>query len=455
MQTEKQFDEAPESRARKPVKQRWYYEPVSQPIQHDSQPPALALVLGLPSVSVDTLASVSSGPESTGGASVLVNDSLVPGASASLFLGEDQRPDPSSLEVGTPRNDWFTIVVSFPGGELSTHVHTVYYGMPVSRLKQELADLLEAFGPVVLEVGPMWDVLDHAGTITDRTFPHTHLPCPYLEQGSEVRVSLHAFSSEDRRRAVVARGLLKMNRSSVDGELSPHDLVYGGAAQVTFQLVEGELPTSGAGLASGAEASSSSAVTSEDAVEEWGSISSRSIGWGRPNPPIHPDEGIEWSNISDRAARVDWDSRASSGSPPPKTLAPDLFSDRGDGFPLSHLRRTGENAETKAIVPVYVSSGLRRGTNLKVKKGSVGNIAEVVFTDPFETGDYPSPTKGKKDRSTPNEDWDMILEDQRLADLRLPKVEQLSDWPPKRKLESLKLRHGFVCYIPTPGHAKV
>ncbi len=61
MPTGKQLDEAPASRVRKPVLERWYYEPVSQPAQHDSQSSALALVLGLPSVSVGTRASIALG----------------------------------------------------------------------------------------------------------------------------------------------------------------------------------------------------------------------------------------------------------------------------------------------------------------------------------------------------------------------------------------------------------
>jgi hypothetical protein len=39
--------------------------------------------------------------------------------------------------------------------------------------------------PVFLFVGPLWEALDHSGTITDRGFPGTLDPCPFLDHGSE------------------------------------------------------------------------------------------------------------------------------------------------------------------------------------------------------------------------------------------------------------------------------
>jgi hypothetical protein len=294
----------------------------------------------------------------------------------------------------------------------------------VARLKHDLEDLLGVVGPVTLEVEPTWQILGHEGAITDRTFPHANLPCPYLEQGSEVRVSMPAISSADIRRTVLARALMEMNLRSVDGNPSPYDLIYG-EASATCQPGAGELPPPGAGPARGNGAPSSSEVPAGNAVEEWGSICSRSMSWGRPDPPPHLDEGIEWSNASVRAARADWDRRMSSGSPPPKVLTSDLFSDRGDGFPLSHLRRAGENAETMTIAPEYVSSGSRSGKNTKRR------LRESRKT-PFP----PSPTKGEADRNTSDDDWDMILEDQRLADVRAP-TEHPPIFSPKRRQEVL------------------
>jgi hypothetical protein len=60
--------------------------------------------------------------------------------------------------------------------------------MPVSFLRYNLACLLRCELPVSLFVGPHWMALAHSGTITDRVFPGTTLLCPYVEQGSEIRV---------------------------------------------------------------------------------------------------------------------------------------------------------------------------------------------------------------------------------------------------------------------------
>jgi hypothetical protein len=88
---------------------------------------------------------------------------------------------------------------------------------------------------------------------------------------------------------------MDMNLRSFDGHPSPYDLIYG-KASATGQPGEEELPSPGAGPVSGNGASSSSSVSAGDAVEEWGSICSRPISWGRLDPPSHPDAGIEWSN---------------------------------------------------------------------------------------------------------------------------------------------------------------
>jgi hypothetical protein len=78
------------------------------------------------------------------------------------------------------------------------------------------------------------------------------------------------------------------------------------------------------------------------------------------------------------------------------------------------------------IAPEYVSSGSRSGKNTKRR------LRESRKT-PFP----PSLKKGEADiRNTPDDDWDMILEDQRLADLR-----ELTEYPPnfslKRRQEAL------------------
>ena len=70
-------------------------------------------------------------------------------------------------------------------------------------------------------------VLDHEGTITDRVVPGIGLPCPFLEQGSEVRVQVPDLSLEDARRMVVAGAVHAMNARSDDEGLSPSALVWG------------------------------------------------------------------------------------------------------------------------------------------------------------------------------------------------------------------------------------
>jgi hypothetical protein len=220
--------------------------------------------------------------------------------------------------------------------------------------------LLNVSSPPMLTVGPTWACLDHCGAITDRTLPRTTLPCLYLEQGTEVRVTAAVFSPVDARRAVVARALSGMNQRSDDGGPSPHELVYGETPAV-FPPMAGEAPTPSAFAAHSDGPPLLTDEASREAPEEWGSLISRPITWGRPNPPPHPDEGIEWSNIGGRHARADWDNGRGSGSPPPRPIVPDLFLDRGDGFPLLHLRRTGESAESMTIDPVYVSSKQKRG----------------------------------------------------------------------------------------------
>jgi hypothetical protein len=131
--------------------------------------------------------------------------------------------------------------------------------MPVSFLRYNLACLLRVDAPVSLSVGPAWGALAHGGTITDRVFPGTAIPCPYVEPSSEVRVQVAALNLlasiisasvplldpgllsspavegvravqevdlADMRRAIVAHQITVMNTSSVGGGLSPHELVY-------------------------------------------------------------------------------------------------------------------------------------------------------------------------------------------------------------------------------------
>jgi hypothetical protein len=53
---------------------------------------------------------------------------------------------------------------------------------------------------------------------------------------------------------------------------------------------------------------------------EWGGPLPVPLPWGRPTPPPHPDEGLEWSNTTERWNRAEayCDLPKSSRSPPPK-----------------------------------------------------------------------------------------------------------------------------------------
>ncbi len=355
---------------------------------------------------------------------------------------------PVADRVGSPRLSGedlprvqFTIVVSYPGGERGTHDHAVYHGMPVEDLRRALSGLLRMDDLVSLTVGPIWLALDHCGAITDRLLPGSTTPCPFLEQSSEVQVLVPVFLA-----------------APVD-LLGPLDLVSnsGNRAVNTSHANEGEL------------APSLMAATMTDSTD-WGSMSLVPISWGKADPPPHPDEGLEWSNTSDRADCVAWDlRRVESGSPPPKSLAPDLFSDRGDGYSLGHLRRKGENAESMTIDPEYVSSGSRAEERRPIKNGkeeatlngehgssSIGEQEGSAVRPrhlresrkaPFSPSPPPrdSPPNSRSLYSFPrqysfdegHEEFDAILERQRLADQSLPEEDKSA---PKRKREVLSDR---------------
>jgi hypothetical protein len=78
-------------------------------------------------------------------------------------------------------------------------IFPVTTGMLVAQLRLQISELVEAVNLVYLLVGgPCWthDILEHNGTITDRVFPGTVIPRPYLQQGSRVLVYLERPDSE-------------------------------------------------------------------------------------------------------------------------------------------------------------------------------------------------------------------------------------------------------------------
>jgi hypothetical protein len=97
---------------------------------------------------------------------------------------------PESMAEGSVGLNRFTFQLHFPDGGEPTLICSAHDGMLVSVLRHRVMTFLEAAHAVHLLVGLSWedDVLEHGGTITDRFFPGTHVPCPFLQQGSNVNV---------------------------------------------------------------------------------------------------------------------------------------------------------------------------------------------------------------------------------------------------------------------------
>ncbi len=51
-----------------------------------------------------------------------------------------------------------------------------------------MRSLLDSSLPVVLTVSPDWKELDHLGPVSARILPGSSVACPYLTQGSTVKV---------------------------------------------------------------------------------------------------------------------------------------------------------------------------------------------------------------------------------------------------------------------------
>jgi hypothetical protein len=106
--------------------------------------------------------------------------------------GDIRRPSspPASMSEDSHELNRFSVRLQFPNGERPSLVYSVHGGMLVSVLRHRVMTFLEAQHPVHLLVGLSWehDILEHEGTITDRVFPGTQIPCPYLQQGWNVNV---------------------------------------------------------------------------------------------------------------------------------------------------------------------------------------------------------------------------------------------------------------------------
>ncbi len=98
----------------------------------------------------------------------------------------------------TNPSDRFSIRLLFPDKKYPTMIYSVHAGMTVTTLRLQISELLEQVYLVHLLVGISWneDRLRHDGTITDRVFPGTNTPCPFLQQGSRVLVHFTRPESE-------------------------------------------------------------------------------------------------------------------------------------------------------------------------------------------------------------------------------------------------------------------
>ena len=81
------------------------------------------------------------------------------------------------------------IKLVFPGGERESQTYSVHKFLSVQVFKQRLGnDLMKTTYPISLFVSPNWQLLNHTGCVNDQVYPGTNTPCPYLDQGSTVRV---------------------------------------------------------------------------------------------------------------------------------------------------------------------------------------------------------------------------------------------------------------------------
>jgi hypothetical protein len=84
-----------------------------------------------------------------------------------------------------------TIRLVFPGGERERQEYSVNKFLSVQEFKRRLATtLLETSQPISIFVSPDWQLLDHAGCVTDQLLPGTNLNCPFLTHGSTVCVEV-------------------------------------------------------------------------------------------------------------------------------------------------------------------------------------------------------------------------------------------------------------------------
>ena len=197
----------PAKHSLKPVRERWFYEPVSLP---DT---SRALITFPTDLSSSKPPLVSFGDFS---ASRPVHMGLVgvsSGISSSRF--------PSGATAIRVSHSRFNCLI--PTGSILRISILFLMGMPVSGLRYNISCLLRVNSLVFLFVGPSWEALDHRGAITDRCFPGTHQPCPFLVDGSAVRVRCTRFSSSTAVSSLPSSVLIAGISSSPDSLLGESD----------------------------------------------------------------------------------------------------------------------------------------------------------------------------------------------------------------------------------------
>ena len=84
----------------------------------------------------------------------------------------------------------FTVSLIFPGREISDRFFSISHDITMETFHQQLRDL---FGPptthVFVFLGPEWVRFYHSGSIVSRFLPDGVTPCPFLQDGSILRVS--------------------------------------------------------------------------------------------------------------------------------------------------------------------------------------------------------------------------------------------------------------------------
>jgi hypothetical protein len=97
---------------------------------------------------------------------------------------------PSEVRLSPPKRERvrLTIKLNFPGGERGDQTYSVNKFLSVEFFRRDMTSLLGIPPPVSLFVGPEWLLLDRPGCVSDQIIPGTNISCPFLEQGSLVRV---------------------------------------------------------------------------------------------------------------------------------------------------------------------------------------------------------------------------------------------------------------------------